>query len=223
MPTPAQPSAPPLLQLRLLHLCHAPGRGAQGLHDTGRGAGGGAPRRPAGLHRGALHAGCAVGQCGAAADGARPSLGRAPPLGAALVVVPQCASRAPLYSRCNLRCACPSLFAGDKPELLYPEAAAELAAMGYSSTLDYVAAAAGAVLRETGLLPHVNAGGCAWRPAGWGCALLGPRWVGLLNTAVAEPCPQMFHQRASAGMRDTPPSRHASLATPPPPTASIPT
>lgn len=47
---------------------------------------------------------------------------------------------------------------GDKPELLYPEAAAELASLGYASTLDYVAAAAGAVLRETGLLPHINAG-----------------------------------------------------------------
>jgi hypothetical protein len=48
--------------------------------------------------------------------------------------------------------------AGDKPEERWPEAAAELQAMGYSSTLDYVAAAAGAVMRETGLLPHVNAG-----------------------------------------------------------------
>jgi len=108
---------------------------------------------------------------------------------------------------------------GDKPELRYPEAAAELAAMvrggrvrlcrrrsrrlpvagapvgagrlltaatppacrdasqqrpcwslqtadrchptrlqGYSTTLDYVHAAAGAVMRETGLLPHINAG-----------------------------------------------------------------
>lgn len=48
---------------------------------------------------------------------------------------------------------------GDKPELLYPVAAAELAAMGYGSTLEYVAAAAAAVMRETGLLPHINAGG----------------------------------------------------------------
>lgn len=47
---------------------------------------------------------------------------------------------------------------GDKPELLYPEAAAELAAMGYSSTLEYVQAAAAAVLQETGLIPHINAG-----------------------------------------------------------------
>jgi FO synthase len=49
--------------------------------------------------------------------------------------------------------------AGDKPELLYPEAATELAAMGHASTLNYVAAAAAAVLRDTGLLPHINAGG----------------------------------------------------------------
>jgi FO synthase len=47
---------------------------------------------------------------------------------------------------------------GDKPELLYPVAAAELAGMGYASTLEYVAAAAAAVMRETGLLPHINAG-----------------------------------------------------------------
>lgn len=57
---------------------------------------------------------------------------------------------------------------GDKPEALYPEAAAELAAMGYRSTLEYVAAAAGAVLRDTGLLPHVNAGGREEQSAG-GC------------------------------------------------------
>ncbi|GBF97862.1 hypothetical protein Rsub_11212 [Raphidocelis subcapitata] len=47
---------------------------------------------------------------------------------------------------------------GDKPEDRWPEAAAELRSMGYPSTLDYVAAAAAEVLRETGLLPHVNAG-----------------------------------------------------------------
>ena len=47
---------------------------------------------------------------------------------------------------------------GDKPEERWPEAAAELAAMGHASTIEYVAAAAAAVVRETGLLPHVNAG-----------------------------------------------------------------
>lgn len=30
--------------------------------------------------------------------------------------------------------------------------------MGYSSTLEYVAAAAEAVLQQTGLIPHINAG-----------------------------------------------------------------
>ena len=48
--------------------------------------------------------------------------------------------------------------AGDKPELLYPEAARELRELGCGSTLEYVARAAAAVLADTGLLPHVNAG-----------------------------------------------------------------
>jgi FO synthase len=47
---------------------------------------------------------------------------------------------------------------GDKPELRWPEAAQELRHMGFSSTLEYVEAAARAVLLETGLLPHINAG-----------------------------------------------------------------
>ena len=47
---------------------------------------------------------------------------------------------------------------GDKPELRFPEAAAELAAMGFATTLDYLREAARAVLEETGLLPHLNPG-----------------------------------------------------------------
>ena len=47
---------------------------------------------------------------------------------------------------------------GDKPELLYEEAGRELRELGCDSTLEYVARAAAAVLSETGLLPHVNAG-----------------------------------------------------------------
>lgn len=47
---------------------------------------------------------------------------------------------------------------GDKPELRWPQAAQELRDMGFASTLDYVYAAAGRVLAETGLLPHINAG-----------------------------------------------------------------
>ena len=47
---------------------------------------------------------------------------------------------------------------GERPELRYPAAADWLAAHGYDSTVDYLAAAARAVLDETGLLPHANAG-----------------------------------------------------------------
>ena len=47
---------------------------------------------------------------------------------------------------------------GEAPEARYPAAADWLMTHGYTSTADYLAAAAGAVLRETGLLPHANAG-----------------------------------------------------------------
>ncbi len=47
---------------------------------------------------------------------------------------------------------------GDKPELRYRVAREELAALGCSSTLEYLARAAKAVLDETGLLPHLNPG-----------------------------------------------------------------
>ncbi|HEY3673616.1 MAG TPA: 5-amino-6-(D-ribitylamino)uracil--L-tyrosine 4-hydroxyphenyl transferase CofH [Acidimicrobiia bacterium] len=47
---------------------------------------------------------------------------------------------------------------GEAPEERYSDAAAWLAAHGYSSTVDYLVAAAAAVLAETGLLPHANAG-----------------------------------------------------------------
>jgi FO synthase len=47
---------------------------------------------------------------------------------------------------------------GEAPEERYPDAVAWLAARGYSSTVDYLVAAAAAVLAETGLLPHANAG-----------------------------------------------------------------
>ena len=47
---------------------------------------------------------------------------------------------------------------GDKPERRYPRARAELEALGYPSTVAYLAAAARAVLDATGLLPHANPG-----------------------------------------------------------------
>ena len=47
---------------------------------------------------------------------------------------------------------------GEAPEERYGAAREWLAAHGYGSTVDYLVAAAGAVLAETGLLPHANAG-----------------------------------------------------------------
>ena len=47
---------------------------------------------------------------------------------------------------------------GDKPELRYKTARRELAALGHETTISYLAEAAGAVLEETGLLPHLNPG-----------------------------------------------------------------
>ncbi|MEM7396315.1 MAG: 7,8-didemethyl-8-hydroxy-5-deazariboflavin synthase CofG [Verrucomicrobiota bacterium] len=47
---------------------------------------------------------------------------------------------------------------GEKPEQRYPEAREALARLGFETTIDYVRAMCGQVLRETGLLPHVNAG-----------------------------------------------------------------
>ena len=47
---------------------------------------------------------------------------------------------------------------GDKPELRYAKARTALDKLGYSSTLEYLGAAASAVYRETGLLPHLNPG-----------------------------------------------------------------
>ena len=47
---------------------------------------------------------------------------------------------------------------GDQPEKLFPEAAAQLRRMGFSRTLDYLAAMTELTLEQTGLLPHANPG-----------------------------------------------------------------
>ncbi len=47
---------------------------------------------------------------------------------------------------------------GDKPELLFPEMRDTLRHLGYKSTLHYLEAMCGLVLRETSLLPHPNPG-----------------------------------------------------------------
>ena len=47
---------------------------------------------------------------------------------------------------------------GDQPEKQFPEARAELCALGFERTLEYLAEMCELVLRETGLLPHANPG-----------------------------------------------------------------
>jgi FO synthase len=47
---------------------------------------------------------------------------------------------------------------GDRPEAVHPQARKALDALGYASTVEYLAAMCGLVLKETGLLPHVNPG-----------------------------------------------------------------
>ena len=47
---------------------------------------------------------------------------------------------------------------GDKPELRYSQAREELARLGYSTTIEYLVAAAKAVFHATGLFPHANPG-----------------------------------------------------------------
>jgi FO synthase len=51
---------------------------------------------------------------------------------------------------------------GDRPEDRWPQAREWLDARGFASTLDYVRAAAIAVLERTGLLPHLNPGVLSW-------------------------------------------------------------
>ena len=47
---------------------------------------------------------------------------------------------------------------GERPELRYPYAKEWLTTRGYSSTIDYLVEMSKLVLKETGLLPHANAG-----------------------------------------------------------------
>ncbi|HKR99369.1 MAG TPA: bifunctional FO biosynthesis protein CofGH, partial [Candidatus Dormibacteraeota bacterium] len=51
---------------------------------------------------------------------------------------------------------------GDRPEARWPQARAWLEERGYHSTVDYLRAAAIAVLERTGLLPHLNPGVLSW-------------------------------------------------------------
>ncbi len=63
-------------------------------------------------------------------------------------------------ARAGARAGCKeALFTlGDKPELRYQAAREALARLGHETTLSYLAAMAALVLKETGLLPHLNPG-----------------------------------------------------------------
>jgi FO synthase len=63
-------------------------------------------------------------------------------------------------ARAGARAGCKeALFTlGDKPELRYRAAREELAGFGHATTLSYLAEMAALVLKETGLLPHLNPG-----------------------------------------------------------------
>ena len=63
-------------------------------------------------------------------------------------------------ARAGARAGCrEALFTlGDKPELRYAAARNALERLGHETTLSYLAAMAELVLRETGLLPHLNPG-----------------------------------------------------------------
>ena len=61
-----------------------------------------------------------------------------------------------------LGCAEALFTLGDRPELRWTQAAEWLEARGYVSTVDYLRAAAIAVLEQTGLLPHLNPGVLSW-------------------------------------------------------------
>src|SRR5271156_5988641 len=70
------------------------------------------------------------------------------------------AEEALAIARAGARAGChEALFTlGDKPELRYAAAREALARLGHETTLSYLAEMAGLVLRETGLLPHLNPG-----------------------------------------------------------------
>lgn len=52
---------------------------------------------------------------------------------------------------------------GDKPELRYRAAQEALRELGFETTVQYLAFACELVLKETGLLPHINAGVLSWQ------------------------------------------------------------
>ncbi|HEY7298039.1 MAG TPA: 5-amino-6-(D-ribitylamino)uracil--L-tyrosine 4-hydroxyphenyl transferase CofH [Xanthobacteraceae bacterium] len=80
-----------------------------------------------------------------------------PPQGTAAYLLPE---QVLAIARAGAQAGCrEALFTlGDKPELRYRVARNALARLGHATTLDYLAAMAAMVFKETGLLPHLNPG-----------------------------------------------------------------
>ena len=66
---------------------------------------------------------------------------------------------------------------GDKPEARYATARRALDTLGHVTTLSYLREAAGRVMAETGLLPHINAGIMSGRGFRGPAAGLARRWA----------------------------------------------
>jgi 7,8-didemethyl-8-hydroxy-5-deazariboflavin synthase CofG subunit len=109
---------------------------------------------------------------------------------------------------------------GDKPELRYRAARDALATLGFASTLDYLRAMAELVRRETGLLPHLNAGvmsheefaACARSRLRW-ASCWNPQHRGSHRKAVRTTAHPTRH-RLSACCRYAPPARRACRSPP---------
>ena len=111
---------------------------------------------------------------------------------------------------------------GDKPELKWKPAAEALAAMGYATTLDYLAAMGALVFKETGLLPHFNPGlmdaadlaSCASRRSRWAsCSKARPSgWASAAAPTTARPtrCRRCGSPRSRRRARRRCPSPRAS-------------
>ncbi len=108
---------------------------------------------------------------------------------------------------------------GESPETRYPEAATWLDDHGYSSTVDYLAAACRAVLEETGLLPHANAGALSAEELRTPACRLGQPGN---DDRVGQPRPRRAPVGAGQGSRPaaSPPSRRPERSGSPSPPVS---
>ena len=104
---------------------------------------------------------------------------------------------------------------GDKPERRYKAAREGLAALGHSTTLEYLREAAELVFRETGLLPHLNPGlmdaadFAALRPVSASMGIMLESVVGAADREGWRAL-RLARQGAGAPPRDAPPRRRGA-------------